>query len=336
MNELPKSSDVSELRRIFQAVWDALRPWLTATLVDLNGRRIGNAGAAISPRDYVTLGQAEAAFAKAQHQHDAPADRTIGAVRIGTFATRGLPAAWSGTFFEASDQNYVGWASNGSAWLYSYGYNLRTQSQLAALAALLGANDANYLVSVTDYLHELRWTGSAWEFAPGDNGSGYSVFADAAPQGGLWQVWDGSTVNRLNGAGTVTSVTVPDVSTARYMKAGTTYIAPAASSGTTAGTVATNQAASAGTPAGTNSAPTFTGDSVNTGPESATQEVFSGVGVTVADSPHVHSVTATGTVSAPTFTGSALATHNHTQDSHTHAPGTQELSRVQVIGYYRR
>lgn len=68
-----------------------------------------------------------------------------------------------------------------------------TQGQISIMG--LTANDAGKIVWVTDYNHLLRWSGSAWAFAPGDIGSNYYVdgFA-AAPNSVGWHLADG-TVN---------------------------------------------------------------------------------------------------------------------------------------------
>ena len=46
--------------------------------------------------------------------------------------------------------------------------NRLSRRGIAGLAALLGTQHANLLVFVTDYSHQLQWTGSAWRRAPGD------------------------------------------------------------------------------------------------------------------------------------------------------------------------
>src|SRR5947207_9997037 len=37
----------------------------------------------------------------------------------------------------------------------------------------LGASDAGYVAYLTDYGHFVRWTGTVWQFAPGDVGNGF-------------------------------------------------------------------------------------------------------------------------------------------------------------------
>ena len=227
----------------------------------------------------------------------------------------------------------VGTVGGAQAWVYVAGEFLVTQPNLPTD---LATGDTGFIAAVlTDFNHRLRWTGAAWDFAPGDVGGRFITGFVGAPPGGGWQLCDGTATSFLNANGTTTAFTTPNL-TGHYCKFAAAYVATAAVSGDTGITVATNQAASAGTPSGTNSSPTFLGDSVNTGPESATQAVFTGAGTTVTGSPHVHSVTPTGAVSAPTFTGNALGTHNHTQDNHTHTPGSQELARTTLIPYMRR
>lgn len=95
-------------------------------------------------------------------------------------------------------------------WTYLSGTYLIQQSGIAAFAATLVQADRGLLIDVFDYLHILRWTGSAFGFYLNDS-SGYIVDAIAAPQGGLWQACDGSTgITVLKSDGTLLTVTVPN------------------------------------------------------------------------------------------------------------------------------
>jgi len=68
-----------------------------------------------------------------------------------------------------------------------------TQANLATLAATLTADDAGLLVNVTDYAHVLQWTGSAWQWGPGETGGGYLGLFDVAPSPGTgWKLIDGT------------------------------------------------------------------------------------------------------------------------------------------------
>lgn len=60
---ITKPVDASpEVQKAFQDVEDALNQLLGALNVDLKGKRITNAGEAVSSGDYVTLGQAKKLF----------------------------------------------------------------------------------------------------------------------------------------------------------------------------------------------------------------------------------------------------------------------------------
>jgi hypothetical protein len=176
-------------------------------------------------------------------------------------------------------------------------------SDQASLAALGPTLNVNQLVFVTGYNHLLQWTGTDYQWAPGESGSGYiSGFLDAPGATG-WHLCNGANVSRLNGDGTVTAVLLPDYTTSAYVKFGVAAAAgPTASSGTTT-------SVSAGTPAGT----------IAVGPDDTSVIVQAGVGTTVAADPHSH---------AAIFTGAALA-------GHSHAPGTQELRRTELEAWYR-
>ena len=139
-----------------------------------------------------------------------------------------------GDLFWATDRTVlylVESVSGANAWVYVLG---TARTTFAAITTGLGTNDAGFLNFITDYSHTLRWDGSAWTWAPGDDGSGYYRLCESAPAGfgaSAWQTCDGSTVARLNADGTTTNVTVPDVTTAAYLKGGLAAAAIAAASG---------------------------------------------------------------------------------------------------------
>lgn len=218
------------------------------------------------------------------------------------------------TFYETD--RTVTYLQIGGVWVYVTGIMATPQS---GLPGDLGSHDAGFLADVTDFLHTLRWNGTSWAFADGGSGQVAQFLADP---GTGWHICDGSNVNRLNADGSISSVTLPDYTTAAYLKLATSaVVGPTAPSGET-------EAISAGTPAGTVTAPIFTGSADTTGDESADQNVQSGTGATVAAQNHTHSVTPTGTNSAPTFAGVALPTHQH-------GPGTIDLENTQLLAYYR-
>ncbi len=63
---------------------------------------------------------------------------------------------------------------------------------LLANQPTLGPADAGYVGLVTDYWHLVRWTGTVWEYFPGDSGSGYMVLFGVAPQAPCWGLCDGT------------------------------------------------------------------------------------------------------------------------------------------------
>lgn len=202
------------------------------------------------------------------------------------------------------------------SWHYMDGQLRRTQSQLAALAAILEARHVGLLVYVTDFAHLLRWTGAAWEF---DNPSDFPTRIEGffVDPGTGWHVCDGTAgVAYLKADGTTATVTVPSLVTnaaaAAYLKLGSP------SSLTPVAAVAPTFTGGSYTPAGTVSQPTFSGTLGSTGSSTANIGLDSGTGVLVTtsgaisvsnhththtDSGHAHSFTPVGTVSQPTFTG---------------------------------
>src|SRR5215469_5800097 len=180
-----------------------------------------------------------------------------------------------------------------------------TQSQLTDLAAFLRTFDAvvlpNFdpatgtvslgtapiLAYVTDYNHTLQWTGTGWEWGPGESGSGMLVSFAIAPTGNGWHACDGSSgVHYLKADGTTGTVTLPNtVSTPAYIRETFGYnntIVPAVDP--------------------TISTPTFTGslDTTSTPSTSVTVVQGTGASIIVANATHTHTVTPTGTISTPT------------------------------------
>ena len=239
------------------------------------------------------------------------------------------PAQKSGEgFMRGQGANQSGISFQWQQWFQSLLASI--QSQLANIAAnaitpftqatlpTLTAADKGFLAVVTDYNHLLEWNGTAWEWGPGENGSGYVEAFLAAPTSVGWHLCDGSTVNQLNANGTISPVTLPNYTTASYLKLATVSAAgPNPPSGATGAT-------SGGTPSGTNASSAVTG---TTGVESADQTVQSGSGVSVAAASHTHSEG--GSAAGQLFSGAALPTHTHT-------PGTIDLENTTLLGYFRQ
>jgi hypothetical protein len=195
----------------------------------------------------------------------------------------------------------------------------------ATLPTGLGINETGLLVDVTDYGHILKWTGTNWTWGAGDPGSGTVQAFLAAPTGPGWHICNGATVSRLNADGTISNVTLPNYTTAAYLKLGI-----AAGVGPNPGSTETTSPNSAGTPSGTNSAPAFTGDLGSTSLPSDTGNALPGPGVAVALADHQHTFTPTGTVSAPAFIGDPMAPHTHT------VPVVDDLRNTRLLAYYRQ
>lgn len=193
-------------------------------------------------------------------------------VKFGTHAARAAlsPASNIGSLYIETDRNNLiyqaQYVSGVGSWVYVDGVYNRTQSQLATLAASLTTADASLQVNVTDYVHILQWTGTAWQWGPGENGSGMLQGFAVAPGAG-WHVCDGSSVNYLKSDGTTGSVTTPNPLTPSYMKYGGSYV-----SGITGAAVPL---------AGNNST-------------TANFAIGTGAPITVAGNPHTHSITLPG------------------------------------------
>lgn len=165
----------------------------------------------------------------------------------------------------------------------------------ASLPADLGTLDHGLLVQVSDYAHQLRWSGStlAFGWAPGDAGSGMMGWFDVAPGAG-WKLIDGlgddgsaigasHPIKILKSDGTLrNNTTAKDQTGGSYVRSKGTY------SGTVAAAVT----------------PTLSG---------TTASGTANLGVSTAN--HV------GRDDIASFTAAA-SNHTHVDSGHTHAVGT--------------
>lgn len=184
------------------------------------------------------------------------------------------------------------------------------------------ASDAGYQVRISDYEHEIVWTGSTWRFAPGD-ASKYLVHSidGNPPNGGVWHLCDGSSVNVFEVVGGVPQVnafTLPDLTTAAIFRGGayTGTIDPATSPTFTGGTVTTDP----------NTTDHTHSVAITSGNESATHNhslssttvvLYTGAGsptVAANPTPGTGTESATHTHSVSGTSGGESATHDHDVD----------------------
>lgn len=85
---------------------------------------------------------------------------------------------------------------------------------LANIPTGLNSGDAGFRYRITDYGHEVVWSGSRWDFAPGDDGNGYFQDFAITPQQNGWALCDGSVTDYLLMGSTIvaTSITLPSAS----------------------------------------------------------------------------------------------------------------------------
>lgn len=112
--------------------------------------------------------------------------------------------------------------SSSRAWVYASGV---MRAAFASAPTDLGANDAGFLWSVSDYAHLLRWTGTGWEFV--DEMGGYVAWRVVAPDGNGWQLCNGSATHYLHiSAGVASEVahtTLNLSGSPAYLKYGAAY-----------------------------------------------------------------------------------------------------------------
>lgn len=325
---IPNTLTLPEIQSAFRQVQTALKP-LSTGLIDLNGRRVVNAGKAIQPFDYVRLEEVESLIAAVPSSSSEIRSVIAGplvtpsTVRVGTFTTRGAPAAHNNELFFASDLDYIGWVSTGAVWKYVSGVRAVAQADIAAFTANLGTDDAGCLVNVTDFTHLLRWTGSATEFAPGDDGSNYFIDAPSAPLGKTVQLCDGTATTYLKADGTTGSYTTLNLS-GHYRKSVT-----ASADALVAAVAPTLSGASA-----TENAHTHAVDpgSTTSGAPSATTTVDNvGGGSTVAVGSNTH----THDTDIASFSSGAGSAHSHGAGTYA-ISATGEPAAFKVLTYFRR
>lgn len=125
----------------------------------------------------------------------------------------------SGMIFEATDQGCQAWIKEytSNAWKLLAGWG---EPLAGALSSIISpsTDDVGFLYRATDFDRVYRWTGSAWQDAPGQPRRGMMVFA-TADLGTGWHVCDGSSVTGSTSSGGTTSVTLPNFNTGLFPRA---------------------------------------------------------------------------------------------------------------------
>jgi hypothetical protein len=217
---------------------------------------------------------------------------------------------------------------------------------LADLPSGLSTKDQNTWFYAEDYFHTYLWNGSVWHFAPGDPGSGFILGFLDTPQGGLWQLCNGSTVAQAKDDGTTQNVTVPDYTTASYLKLGITVSAgPTAGSGATSGPSATmtHAATALNITAASNASPIqitteaphglTTNDAVRIAGVSGNTAANGDWNITYVG---VNTFTLQGSTGNGAYTSGGVVFSWSAHATHTHSLSSLELQRTQLKAYFRR
>lgn len=208
--------------------------------------------------------------------------------------------------------------------------NRGSYTELNALG--LVAADAGYLAFETETGHTLRWTGSAWEFAPGDKGNGFREDRAFAPQdSGYWRLCDGgaTTYLALGAALSLTAFTTPDLVTDEVF-----YKSKAAFSGAVepAGGTSDATAPSLSGSTASDGAHTHSFSDESTTPNGTNHLAASGAAFLAVEADHTHDVSGTtGSDGAHTHGVGTLAVA-----SHTHGPGDLAPTSSGWLPYFRR
>ncbi len=190
-----------------------------------------------------------------------------------------------------------------NTWVYLEGEYVAVVGSLPTTGfngAALGANDTDLRFGETTYSHRLRFSGTVWNWAPGESGSGMLELFEVDPTGNGWHLYDGTAnVPYLKADGTTATITLPDLTSAGALAAFLEGGSP--NSGPTAASAPTFTGASF-TPSGSVSAPTFTGTPAPITTSTFTPVALATTAMTSLDG-STTSYTPAGTNSTPTFTG---------------------------------
>jgi hypothetical protein len=224
-----------------------------------------------------------------------------------------------GTWFYETDRTVlyqVRIVGDEPQWVYVAGTMRNT---LALIPVDLAAYDAGFLFYGTDYAHTWRWTGTVWEYAPGDRTSGEFAWFAADPGTG-WKLCNGTSTTRSKTDATTAAFATPNL-IGCYPKGAAAYTgAVVSASGSISGTTGTE---SSHTHAVTTAA-------VASGVGDIDSPVYqvSGAGVGVRNEWHRHNVP------GQTVTSGAGSAHSH--DLGTVALSGVEPWHVDLLPYFRR
>lgn len=209
------------------------------------------------------------------------------------------------------------------AWVYTSGVMRDVLANKPTDLGWIATNksiDAGFLFYATDYAHTWRWTGTAWEYAPGDRPSGEIGWFTAAPGTG-WALCNGSAATRSTSVAGTAAFTTPNLIGA-YAKGGSVYSGTLV--GASAGAISGNTADESGhTHAIDHDHPAFVSEAAAVSANLAAGSV----GSVVAEHRHA--------VEIPNYTGSSGG-----GSAHQHGPGTLAVSagepaHVDLLPYFR-
>ncbi len=279
------ASAPQDVKDSFSEVYRALDPWIGTQNIDLKKRRFINAGEAKDDSDFITYKQLRDQVL-GPLASISPSGSSSKAILYGTDAQRTASAPTpDGMLFVVTDRENVVYQAQNVAgtptWVYVGGMMRGTLGPDTKPTNLTTA-DTHFLFFSTDYFRAYRWTGSAWEDAPGAPTRFMIAFFGGTPTPITgWQLCDGSTVTRSNSTGgTTASFTVPNmISAKRFLRSHSVI-------GGTGGS-ATTHTHTVDPPSTGTSGPVSSITDVDNG---GGQEVQSGTGVTVAAHTHDHNM----------------------------------------------
>ena len=183
------------------------------------------------------------------------------------------------------------------------------------------SDDTGFLFYGTDYTHTWRWTGTAWEYAPGDRASGEIAWFTADPGTG-WKLCNGTNTDRSNPNATTTLVATPNL-IGVYPKGAGTYTGSvvAASSGTMSGSTGDESSHTHGI---NHDHPLVTSA------ETTYNSTFAGGGFEGVSGHHAHNV------DLPPYTGTSGAGSAHHHDAGSLSVSGAEPAHVDLLPYFRR
>lgn len=326
---IPKTDRLDDLTRLINDRLERIfaemsKPFRATADLDMSGFLIRNLGSPKLGTDAARL----ADVGRLSTSSTVVSPELLEAAVVGLHADRAgtSPSTKGRKLFYETDRAIL-YANVGGAWVYASGTMAGTLSPDTKPTDLT-TTDQGFLFQATDYGHTYRWNGSAWQYAPGDGGSGYIVAGFG--NGGIWALCDGSATNIAQSNGTIALVTTPDITSDVFLQGASTP------SAVKVATRATWEAAAKVADESAHQHVFNNGGTPTGGPVGSATTVQSGTGASVASSSHYHNDTSADYNTGPGFAHSHALTDALSQLKKFDETAGGLPKRIALAWYMRR